>query len=89
MKHSDIREKSARCGAYPRGLSHTPGDLVATLSGTWISTRKLAFTTQSGALMPYAMKDISTSREGEAPAEPQALFGLARRLRFGSSLTLP
>ena len=37
----------------------------------------------------YDVNEISTSREGGAPAEPQALLGFAKRLRFGRSLTLP
>ena len=44
---------------------------------------------QEKGLKKQAFLANSSPREGEAPAEPQVLFDVARRLRFGRSLTLP
>ena len=43
---------------------------------------------QEKGLKKQAFLANSSPREGEAPAEPQVLFDVARRLRFGRSLTL-
>ncbi len=37
----------------------------------------------------YAVKDISTPWEGEAPAEPQAFIDPRKTMRLGGSLALP
>ena len=44
---------------------------------------------RSVATPGYAVKDISTPWEGEAPAEPRGLATLDRHPRLGGSLALP
>ena len=50
---------------------------------------QVALRGENQAPVGYAVKDISTPWEGEAPAEPRGLATLDRHPRLGGSLALP
>ncbi len=74
---SELWPQLERCPKFWRKLIYGP---------EWFAVSRVW---RSSAPKGNAVKDISTSWEGEAPAEPQALFESHQTIRFGRSLTLP